>query len=52
LFSKAEVCKNLIKILNAAYPLVPLSCQIWSQSPMVQTVGSSGACTLRILEHR
>jgi len=29
LFSKAWVCQTLLKILNAVYPLVPLSNQVW-----------------------
>jgi len=44
LFSKAQVCQSLLKIPNAAYPLIPLSHQLWSQSPLVRAVRGSGAC--------
>jgi len=51
LFPIALVCQSRLKILNVAYPLVPLSRQVWwSQSPPVWAVGSFGACTTRVLE--
>jgi len=52
LFSKARVCQNLLKIRNAAYPLVPLSGQAWSQSTLMRGLGRSGACTPRVLSFR
>ena len=42
LFSKARVCKSSLKIPNAAYPFLPLSCQAWLQKRS-QPKNSGGA---------
>jgi len=47
--SRARVYLVLLKIPNAANPLVPFSRQVWSISPLVRAVGDSGACTPRVL---
>jgi len=41
--TKARVYQRLLKMPNAAYPLVTLSSQVWSQSPSVRAVEGSGA---------
>ena len=52
LFSKARDYQSLSKVPNVAYPLVPISRQVWSQSPLVRAIGGFGACTPRVFHFR
>jgi len=42
LFSKARIRQSLLKMPNAAHPLVPFPRQVWLQSSLVRAVGIRG----------